>query len=89
MKEMQLPEGKDRTDEQAEIRAAKLDANFEYHDILYAEPPILPDHPRMDRISRAAQFAPFAALPVFDAFGMETEDGSSENGRKKQGVWTE
>ena len=38
----------------------------DYRDILY-EPPFEPkNHPRMMRIKRAAQFAPFAALQGFE-----------------------
>ncbi len=87
MMKMQFPEN--RTDERSEALLAKLDKDFEYRDILLAEPPILPDHPRMDRISRAAQFAPFAALPVFDALGMEAEDRTAENDSEQHEPWTE
>ena len=37
-----------------------------YDDILYHEVPEYPNHPRMSRENRAAQFAPFAALTGYD-----------------------
>ena len=33
-----------------------------YDDIINLEPPVSKKHPPMDRLSRAAQFSPFAAL---------------------------
>lgn len=86
---MQLPEKKEKTAAQAEKVWTEPEVDFEYSDILYAEPLILPDHPRMDRISRAAQFAPFAALPVFNAFEMEIKSKAGENDRELNEPWTE
>ena len=37
---------------------------FEYADILFSAPPKSPVHPPMSREDRAAQFAPFAAMPI-------------------------
>lgn len=38
----------------------------EYDPLLYREPPTSKKHPRMSRMARAAQFAPFAALVGFE-----------------------
>lgn len=40
--------------------------NHKYDDIINMEHPISSTHPRMDELSRAAQFAPFAALTGLD-----------------------
>ena len=53
----------------------------EYQDILNMEPPALYGHPRMERAARAAQFAPFAALPVFGAKEQETDGVKGAAGR--------
>ena len=44
-----------------------------YEEILYRERPELYGRPRMSRIDRAAQFAPFAALTGYEAVIRETE----------------
>ena len=43
-----------------------------YQDILYLPHPVSHKHPPMDRINRAAQFAPFAALTGYDSAIRET-----------------
>lgn len=43
----------------------------EYDDMLDMPPPTSDRHPRMSRIARAAQFAPFAALCGFEALVVE------------------
>ncbi|MBR4656390.1 MAG: hypothetical protein IKO68_07435 [Oscillospiraceae bacterium] len=42
------------------------DPKTEYGDIIYREHPVSSTHPPMSRSSRAAQFAPFAALTGYD-----------------------
>ena len=43
-----------------------------YDDILFRERPVSSRHARMNRVQRAAQFAPFAALTGYDAACRET-----------------
>ena len=43
-----------------------------YEDIIHLPHPVSRIHPPMDRINRAAQFAPFAALTGYDAAIQET-----------------
>ena len=45
-----------------------------YEDIINLPHPEPKHHPRMDRASRAAQFAPFAALTGYDRAVKETAD---------------
>ena len=45
----------------------------DYKDIMYLKHPTSTKHPRMSRINRAAQFAPFAALTGHTEAIKETE----------------
>ena len=45
-----------------------------YDDIIHLEHPTSKRHPRMSRLDRAAQFAPFAALTGFDGVIDKTAD---------------
>ena len=58
---------------------AKID---DYLDIIDLPHPEIKNHPRMTRINRAAQFAPFAALTGFEDQIDETEK-ASENERSR------
>ena len=49
------------------------DARKEYGDIIDREHHVSERHPRMPRMNRAAQFAPFAALTGYDDLIRETE----------------
>ena len=48
------------------------DAKSRYADIIDLEHHVSAKRPRMDRLSRAAQFSPFAALTGYDAAIVET-----------------
>ncbi len=48
------------------------ETNHRYDDIISLEAPTSVNHPRMPRLSRAAQFAPFAALSGHDEIIDET-----------------
>ena len=50
----------------------------DYDDIIGLPHPEPRNHPRMPRIERAAQFAPFAALTGFESVIAETERKSME-----------
>ena len=43
-----------------------------YDDVIYRQHPTSKKHPRMSRMNRAAQFAPFAALTGYDEAVQET-----------------
>ena len=58
-------------------RLADIEDNFIYKDILYLDRPISLKHPRQDRLTRAAQFSPFAALSGFDDEIKEVERTTS------------
>lgn len=47
-------------------------SGFPYEDIIWMDPPVFPNHPRMPVRDRAAQFAPFAALTGHGAAITET-----------------
>ena len=49
-----------------------MDNNHEYDDIINMKHYSSPNRPRMSRVKRAAQFAPFAALTGYDAAVAET-----------------
>ena len=42
------------------------DARIQYGDIIDREHYVVPNHPQMSRLNRAAQFSPFAALTGYD-----------------------
>lgn len=48
--------------------------NDDYRDILHLSRPEIKGHPKMDALSRAAQFSPFAALTGFDDVIEETAE---------------
>ncbi len=52
-----------------------------YDDIIHLEHPTSRKHPRMSRLDRAAQFAPFAALKGY-------EDVIEENREKNEAGYT-
>lgn len=54
-------------------------ASQKYKDIINLEHPASAKHPRMDAISRAAQFAPFAALTGLDDAIEETGKSHAED----------
>lgn len=55
----------------------EADSSFAYEDILYEKPPKSTRHSPMSLAERAAQFAPFAAMPI--AKVRETaENGNSD-----------
>lgn len=53
--------------------------SHKYDDIINLEHPTSTTHPRMDALSRAAQFAPFAALTGLDDAIEETGKGHNED----------
>ncbi len=55
--------------------------NTPYDDIIHLEHPTSSRHPRMTRLERAAQFAPFAALKGY-------EDVIEENREKNEAGYT-
>ncbi len=55
--------------------------NTPYDDIIHLEHPTSKKHPRMARLERAAQFAPFAALKGY-------EDVIEENREKNEAGYT-
>lgn len=60
----------------------------QYEDILYLPHPTSKKHPRMSRLSRAAQFAPFAALTGYEKAikdtAREVELKAEETGRDSE-----
>ncbi len=64
------------------------DAKKEYGDILYREHPVSVKHPPMPRSSRAAQFAPFAALTGYDELieesARETQEQRKPDAEKRE-----
>ena len=53
--------------------------NTPYDDIIHLEHPTSGRHPRMSRLDRAAQFAPFAALRGYEEL-IEEKCGKNEAG---------
>ena len=49
------------------------DARIKYADIIDRPHPVSAKHPRMERLARAAQFSPFAALTGYDDLIRESE----------------
>ena len=49
-----------------------MSAIEKYGDLIYRDPPVSVNHKRMDRLDRAAQFAPFAALTGYEDAVFET-----------------
>ncbi len=50
----------------------------DYEDLMELNHPVSKKHPRMDNLSRAAQFAPFAALTGFGGLITEREKETEE-----------
>ena len=48
-----------------------------YEDIIHLEHPTSRTHPRMSRLDRAAQFAPFAALKGYEELREENREKSA------------
>jgi len=53
--------------------------NTPYDDIIHLEHPTSTRHPRMARMDRAAQFAPFAALKGYEEVIEENREKNEEN----------
>ena len=53
--------------------------NTPYDDITHLEHPTSTTHPRMARLDRAAQFAPFAALKGYEEVIEENREKNEEN----------
>ncbi|MBQ6911838.1 MAG: hypothetical protein IJQ35_06715 [Bacteroidales bacterium] len=52
--------------------------NTPYDDIIHLEHPTSRKHPRMSRLDRAAQFAPFAALKGYEDVIEENREKNEE-----------
>lgn len=52
--------------------------NTQYDDIIHLEYPTSRKHPRMSRLDRAAQFAPFAALKGYEDVIEENREKNEE-----------
>jgi hypothetical protein len=56
------------------LTAAELETIQKYADIIDVKRPVSLKHPAMDRLKRAAQFSPFAALTGYE----ETVEGAKD-----------
>ncbi len=63
--------------------SGQSDDPHRYDDILYLPHHESPNRPRMSRVDRAAQFAPFAALTGYDAVIEETARRAEEEAMRE------